>query len=74
MIRRENKNRKESKEKRVGVLAQQVEKVLPEVVSKDNNGYLNVDYGGIVPLLIEAINEQRSIINDLEARITDLEK
>lgn len=67
-------NWKEKEGKRVGVLAQQVEKVLPEVVSKDNNGYLNVDYGGIVPLLIEAINEQKSIIDDLEARITDLEK
>ena len=48
------------------MLAQQVEKVLPEVVSEDGKGYLNVDYGGIVPLLLEAIKE-------LEARITYLE-
>ena len=57
---------KDKEERNVGVLAQQVEKVLPEVVSQDGNGYLNVDYGGIVPLLLEAIKE-------LEARITYLE-
>lgn len=60
-------NWKDKEEKRVGVLAQQVQKVLPEVVSEDKNGYLNVDYGGIVPLLLEAIKE-------LESRITYLEK
>jgi len=60
-------NWKDKSERNVGVLAQQVEKVLPEVVSQDGNGYLNVDYGGIVPLLLEAIKE-------LEARITELEK
>jgi len=59
-------NWKDKSERNVGVLAQQVEKVLPEVVSQDGNGYLNVDYGGIVPLLLEAIKE-------LEARITYLE-
>ena len=59
-------NWKDKEERNVGVLAQQVEKVLPEVVSQDGNGYLNVDYGGIVPLLLEAIKE-------LEARVTELE-
>ncbi len=38
----------------VGVLAQEVKKVVPEVVSKDKGGYL-VDYAGLVPVLIEAI-------------------
>jgi len=60
-------NWKDKEEKRVEVLAQQVQKVLPEVVTEDKNGYLNVDYGGIVPLLLEAIKE-------LESRITYLEK
>jgi hypothetical protein len=60
-------NWKDKQERQAGVLAQQVQKVLPEVVSEDKNGYLNVDYGGIVPLLLEAIKE-------LESRITYLEK
>lgn len=61
-------------DRQVGVIAQQVEKVLPEVVSKDNNSYLSVDYSKLVPLLIEAINEQNSNIKDLEDRISKLEK
>ena len=60
-------NWKDKEERNAGVIAQQVQKVLPEVVSEDKNGYLNVDYGGIVPLLLEAIK-------DLESRITYLEK
>jgi len=67
-------NWKDKSEKQVGVIAQQVEKVLPEVVSEDKNSYLSVDYSKIVPLLIEAINEQNSIILDLEERISKLEK
>lgn len=60
--------------RQVGVIAQQVQKVLPEVVSEDKDSYLSVDYSKIVPLLIEAINEQNSIILDLEERISKLEK
>ena len=66
-------NWKQKEERKVGIIAQQVQKVLPEVVSEDNNGYLNVDYGGLVPLLIENIKEHKSIINDLEKRISQLE-
>lgn len=41
-----------------GVIAQEIEKVLPEVVVKNNdNGYLMVMYGNIVSLIIEAIKE-----------------
>jgi hypothetical protein len=61
-------------ERQVGVIAQQVEKVLPEVVSEDKDSYLSVDYSKLVPLLFEAINEQSSIIMDLEERISKLEK
>ena len=67
-------NWKEGGDRQVGVIAQQVEKVLPEVVSKDKNSYLSVDYSKIVPLLIEAINEQNDNIKYLEDRISKLEK
>lgn len=60
-------------ERNVGVVAQQVQKVLPEVVSEDKNGYLSVDYGAIVPLLIEALKEQRSRIDYLENKIEEIE-
>ena len=52
--------------KSVGVVAQEIQKTIPEVVSEDKNGYLNVDYGGIVPLLLEAIKELESRVNELE--------
>lgn len=67
-------NWKDKKEKQVGVIAQQIQKVLPEVVSEDNNSYLSVDYSKLVPLLIEAVNEQSSVIKRLEERIAKLEE
>jgi len=66
-------NWKDKEKRSVGVIAQQVQKVLPEVVSEDSNGYLSVDYGGLVPLLLESIKEHKSIIEDLEKRISQLE-
>jgi hypothetical protein len=58
----------------VGVIAQQVKEVLPEVVSEDKSSYLSVDYSKLVPLLIGAVNEQSSIIEGLEKRIVKLEQ
>jgi len=66
-------NWRDSKKAAVGVIAQEIQKVLPEVVSEDKKGYLNVDYGGIVPLLIETLKEHKDIINKLEKRISELE-
>jgi hypothetical protein len=58
---------------KIGVIAQETQKAIPEVVSEDRNGYLSVDYNGLVGLLISAVNEQNSIINDLEQRLSALE-
>ena len=59
----------------VGVSAQELQEVLPEVV-KDapiGRGYLTVDYERIVPLLIEAIKEQQTHINNLQEQINSIE-
>ena len=53
----------------VGVLAQEVEKVLPEVVATRDNGYKAVKYEKIVPLLIEAIKEQQKQIDELKSKL-----
>ena len=57
----------------VGVVAQEIQEVLPEVISKREDGYLAVKYEKIVPLLIEGIKEQQKQIESLEARIKKLE-
>lgn len=50
----------------VGVIAQEIEKVLPEVVTTRDSGYKAVKYEKIVPLLIEAIKEQQKQIEELK--------
>lgn len=51
--------------KRTGVIAQELQKVLPESVVVAENGYLAVDYGSITGLLIQAIKEQQKQIDEL---------
>lgn len=55
----------------IGVIAQEVEKVLPEVVftNESKDEYKSVSYGNIVAVLIEAIKEQDKRINELEKLI-----
>ena len=50
----------------VGVLAQEVEKVLPEVVVTRDSGYKAVRYEKMVPLLIESIKELKAEIEELK--------
>ncbi len=56
----------------VGVIAQDVQNVLPEAVHTDASGYLSVDYPKLVPLLIEAIKEQQTQIDTLKAEVDAL--
>ena len=49
-----------------GVMADEIEKVMPELVHDRNNGYKGVKYEKIVPLLIECIKEQQVQINQLK--------
>lgn len=55
-----------------GVLAQEVENVLPEAVSNQDGHYM-VNYGAFVPLFIEAIKEQQDIINTQKQQLTAYE-
>ena len=58
----------------VGLIAQEVEKVLPEVVQIREDGIKAVAYEKVVPLLVEAIKEQQTLIEDLSNRIKLLEE
>jgi hypothetical protein len=57
----------------VGIIAQEVEKVLPEVVETRENGYKAVKYEKLTALLIQAVNEQQQTIEQLTTRINLLE-
>tara|TARA_R110001632_G_scaffold3132_2_gene14000 strand:- start:28 stop:1701 length:1674 start_codon:yes stop_codon:yes gene_type:complete len=53
----------------VGVIAQEIEKILPEAVTTRDSGYKAVNYEKIIPLLIEAIKEQQKQIDELKSRL-----
>jgi hypothetical protein len=57
----------------IGVVAQEVEQIIPEVVS-ESNGTKSVAYANLVAVLIEAIKEQQEQINNLEHQLIELKK
>jgi hypothetical protein len=52
----------------LGVIAQEVENVLPEIVTTRENGYKAVKYEKIVPVLIQAIKELKAEIDELKKK------
>jgi hypothetical protein len=65
-----------SENRSVGFIAQEVEKVLPEVVQIEKNaeGYKSVQYDKVVALLVEAIKEQQKQIDSLKLQVKKLQK
>jgi hypothetical protein len=57
---------KDNHQSSAGVIAQDVEKVLPEIIG-ENDGSKSVNYNGLIGLLIEAIKEQQKQIDELKA-------
>ena len=55
--------------KQIGVIAQEVEKILPELVKTDDKGYKAVNYEKLTPVLIEAIKEQQKQIDAKDVKI-----
>jgi hypothetical protein len=54
----------------VGVIAQDVEKVLPQLVTDRDNGFKGVDYAKLTGLLIEAIKDQQKQIDELKSKLS----
>jgi hypothetical protein len=57
--------------KEVGVIAQEIQNTIPEVIHEDTNGLLSVNYSGIIGVLIEAIKEQEARISILEQKLAE---
>lgn len=57
--------------RQTGVIAQEVQEVLPEAVTVDANGNLSVAYGNMVGLLIESIKELKQEVEDLKGKIKE---
>ena len=78
-IRGVNFDWKETQKSSVGVVAQEVEKVLPELVQLTQQGegglgeHKTVNYNGLIGLLIEVVKEQQTQINSLNERLSKLE-
>ncbi len=58
----------------VGIIAQDVEKTLPELVHTNTKGYKAVDYVKFTPILIDAVNEQQAQIEELKAENEELKQ
>ena len=61
-------------QRQAGVLAQELKEVLPEAVVTDDNGYYAVRYTNIIPLLIEALKEEKSKRESLEDEVMSLKE
>ena len=65
----------EAKTEQLGFIAQEVDLVIPEVITAPtaSNQYYGLNYAGVVPVLVKAIQEQQALIESLTQRLTALE-
>jgi len=62
-------NWKESGKASAGIIAQEVEKVLPSAVSENEGGSKSVNYNELIGVLVEAVKEQQIQIDSLKSMI-----
>jgi len=58
--------------KQWGFIAQEIEKVMPELVHEDKNGYQSLNYNGVIPLLTKAMQEQQTEMEKQQKEIDQL--
>jgi hypothetical protein len=58
---------------RIGFLAQDIQKVLPELVQTDDKGVMSIDYIGFIPLIVESIKEMQGTIEEQSQQIETLQ-
>jgi hypothetical protein len=55
-----------------GFIAQEVQQVIPEIVSTDSTGTIGLDTVSMIPFLVKAIKEQQEVINTLKVEIQNI--
>ncbi len=65
-------DRRFSADRQVGLIAQEVKDILPEIVHEGSDGYLAVDYARLTPLLVEAVKEMHRASECKDAEIAAL--
>ena len=68
------KNKKWTHKKRFGVIAQELQKIYPEMVEMKKDGYYRVNYQALIPVLIEATKELKKENDKLKKRLDSIEK
>jgi hypothetical protein len=63
-----------SRERQYGLIAQELEQVMPELVRNREDGYKAVNYEGLIPVLIEGVKEQQDQIGQLEKTVQRQER
>ena len=63
----------EANRKRIGFLAQDIQKVLPELVQTNEKGIMSIDYTGFIPLIVESIKQMQQTIQDQQKEIEALQ-
>ena len=58
----------------IGLVAQQIQKIAPEIVAERKNGYLGVKYEKMVPILVGAIKEQQSMIEEMRSELDEIKR
>jgi len=64
----------DNKKSSIGLIAQEVEEILPEIVETSSDNMKTIAYGNLVGLLIESVKELKSEINTLKQEIKQLKK
>lgn len=72
IAKRKASNTKTQNNRYIGLLAQDLEQVFPEVVQTNEEGHKFVNYDGLIPVLIEGIKELTKKVEDLEKEVSEL--
>jgi hypothetical protein len=73
-VKRYDEKAQEFQKKHYGLSAQELQKVYPDLVYEDGDGYLSINYTGLIPLLLQAVQEQQATIAKQQAAIEELQK